>query len=268
LSLDGSTLYVGLNGDTDYLAAIDSTTLAPRHHVTLGGFIHDAGTSSPTVGPDGDVFFGVLPGYHFRGVLQHFSADLSGTFTPASFGWDETVSIVPSSMVPSYAGSSSYLLMSKYNDYKSAGGTGINRLAILDPEATQIDPVTGQLVMKEVLSIAGVTADPTLPAVREWCINTAAVDPFSKSVLANSEDGRLYRWDLASNSFTEVVELQAVGAFEAYTPTAIGPDGTVYAINKSVLFAVGVPEPGTATLLGAGLLLVGGTARRMRKAED
>ena len=75
-------------------------------------------------------------------------------------------------------------------------------------------------------------------SVREWCINSAAVDPFSHSVLANSEDGRLYRWDLATNTLAEAVTLTA-GVGEAYTPTVIGPDGKVYAINNSILFAVG-----------------------------
>ena len=97
--------------------------------------------------------------------------------------------------------------------------------------------------MKEVLTIAGVTADSdqvaTYPnAVREWCINSAAVDPATHSVLANSEDGKIYRWDLHSNTFTEVVTLTS-GVGEAYTPTLIAGDGRVYAINNAILFAVG-----------------------------
>ena len=75
-------------------------------------------------------------------------------------------------------------------------------------------------------------------AVREWCINTIAVDPFTNSVLVNSEDGRLYRWHLPSNQFTEQIRFNN-GYAEAYTPTAIGPDGAVYAINNSTLFVVG-----------------------------
>ena len=75
-------------------------------------------------------------------------------------------------------------------------------------------------------------------AVREWCINTVAVDPFTKSVLVNNEDGKMYRWDLTSNSLTESVDM-TVGLFEAYTPTLIGPDGIVYAINNAILFALG-----------------------------
>jgi hypothetical protein len=57
-------------------------------------------------------------------------------------------------------------------------------------------------------------------------------------VLANSEDGVLYRWDLTTNTLSEQVVLTA-GLGEAYTPTLIGADGTVYAINNGTLFAVG-----------------------------
>ncbi len=88
----------------------------------------------------------------------------------------------------------------------------------------------------------GVTPDPDFPtfpgAVREWCINTAAVDPFTKSVMANSEDGKLYRWDLATNTLSERITLSG-GIGEAYTPTLIGSDGTVYAINDAVLSTIG-----------------------------
>ena len=141
-------------------------------------------------------------------------------------------------MVPSYSGSSTYLLMTKYNDYIGAGGTGINRIAVIDPNAEAPDSITGTLAMKEVLSIAGVTPDGALPAVKEWCINSAVVDPLTNSVLAGSEDGKLYRWDLSTNTLSQSVVLTP-GIGEAYTPTLVGPDGTVYAINNATLYAVG-----------------------------
>jgi hypothetical protein len=255
LSNDGSTLYVAVNtvSSVGYLLALDSTTLQPLAKVRLedprvagrDAILLDDGTASPTVGPDGDVYFGVLenPLQSSRGWLLHFSADLSQTRTPpGGFGWDDTASIVASSLVPSYQGASTYLLMTKYNNYAGLGGDGVNKIAILDPNDTQIDPRTGATVMKEVISIAGQTPDPefiaTHPgAVREWCINTAAVDPFTDSILANSEDGRLYRWDLSTNTFSQIINLTTATG-EAYTPTVIGVDGTVYAVNNATLFAV------------------------------
>ncbi|HYL88427.1 MAG TPA: hypothetical protein VEU32_06630, partial [Burkholderiales bacterium] len=123
-------------------------------------------------------------------------------------------------------------------------GDGQNRVAVLDPNQTQPDPVTGAVpVMKELLTRLGPTPDAgqiaSFPsAVMEWCINTAAVDPFTSSILVNSEDGKLYRWHLPTNQFSESMALTS-GFAEAYTPTLIGPDGGVYAINNAVLFSIG-----------------------------
>jgi hypothetical protein len=174
----------------------------------------------------------------YRGWLLHFNSMLSQKKTTGDFGWDDTPSLVPAFMVPSYTGTSSYLLMTKYNDYASAGGTGLNKIAVLDPNATETDPATRATVMKEVLTILGPTPSTTEAGVKEWCINSAAVDPASSSILANSEDGKLYRWNLLNNSFSQSIVLTP-GLGEAYTPTLIGADGTVYAINNATLFAVG-----------------------------
>jgi hypothetical protein len=266
ISPDGSLLYVAVdNGNYGYLLALNSTTLALVSRVRLtdpssgmDADLYDGSSAAPTVGPDGDVYFGVLenpfPNHNDRGWLLHFSSDLSKTKIPGSFGWDDTPSIVGASLVPSYHGHSSYLLMTKYNNYAGVGsGDGHNRIAILDPNATEHDPVIPQtLVMKEVITILGVTPDPNFPdfpgAVREWCINTAAVDPFTKSILANSEDGKLYRWDLTSNTLSESITL-STGIGEAYTPTVIGSDGTAYAINDAILDAIGASKKSDSLFL-------------------
>jgi hypothetical protein len=217
----------------------------------LDAFLFDGTSATPAVGPDGDVYFGVLenpfPNHNNRGWLLHFNSDLSQAKIPGSFGWDDTPSIVPASLVRSYTGKSSYLLMTKYNNYAGIGtGDGKNRIAILDPNATEKDPIIPSvLVMNEVMTILGPTTDKKsgIPgAVKEWCINTAAVDPFTKSILANSEDGKLYRWNLTTNKLTQKIKLSP-GIGEAYTPTVIGSDGTAYAINDAILDAIGTKAP-------------------------
>ncbi len=257
LSTDGVLVYVAVNSSDfgfGYLVAMNATTLKPLRAVRLkdpasglDASLSDDSSAAPTVGPDGDVYYGVLenpfPDHNDRGWLLHFNKALSQTKTPGSFGWDDTPSVVSSSLVPSYKGKSTYLLMTKYNNYAGVGGDGVNKIAILDPNATEADPVIPSTkVMNEVLAIKGVTPDPEFPqfpgAVREWCINTAAVDPITKSILANSEDGNLYRWDLTTNTFTQKIVLSS-GIGEAYTPTEIGPDGTAYAINDAILDAIG-----------------------------
>jgi len=267
LNRSGDTLYIAVNNlsgsgfGTGYLLALDSQTLAQRSKVRLrdaenpanNAILPDDGTASPTVGPDGDVYYGVLenpPGANnFRGWLLHFNHDLSQVKTPGAFGWDDTASIVPAAAVPSYSGVSPYLVLTKYNNYAGSGGNGVNRLAILDPNVVVSDPATGAKVMARVITIAGPTPDQDLVdagyprAVREWCINTAAVDVKTRCALVNNEDGILYRWDFTTNKLSEKVVLtQGIG--EAYTPTIVGPDGIVYAINNARLFAVGeAPAP-------------------------
>ena len=257
LSLDRSTLYVAVNADPGsgtvqggYLLALDSTTLALQSRALLvdprsGTFarVSDDGTASPTIGPDGDVYFGVLEttfGTHNgRGWLLHYDATLATLRTPGGFGWDDTASVVDASLVPSYDGSSPYLLMVKYNNYRGAGtGDGANKVAIIDPHATQVDPISGLPIMKEVLTLLGPSFESgNSGPVVEWCINTAAVDPFTRSVLVNSEDGYLYRWDLATNTASQRIRLTS-GIGESYTPTAVGADGAVYAVNNAVLFSL------------------------------
>jgi hypothetical protein len=260
LSNDHKTLYIAVSQGSwaaGYLVSLDSRTLAPIAHVLLKDVQHpandaylvDDGTASPTVGPDGDVFFGVLENpslsNHDRGWMLHFDSTLSVSKTPGAFGWDDTPSIVPAAAVPSYTGASAYLLLTKYNNYANPGigGNGVNKVAILDPDATETDPVSGQTTMNEVITVAGVTPDTEFlsfapNAVKEWCINSAAVDPSTKCALVNSEDGKVYRWDFTTNTLTQAVVLTS-GYGEAYTPSLVGPNGTVYVINNATIFAVG-----------------------------
>jgi hypothetical protein len=258
ISSDQKTVYIAVsdgpsNGFSGYLLGLDAATLKPKYKVRLKGpidaddaVLNDDSSASPTIGPDGDVFMGVLehlPPYHnARGWLLHFDSKLEVTKVPGSFGWDETASILPASAVPSYKGRSKYLLMSKYNNYAGFGtGNGHNEIAILDPAASQPDSYSTSKVsvMKEVMTIAGPTPFPGgIPGqTYEWCIDTAAVDPATHSVFANSEDGHLYRWDLTTNTISQKILLNAPRP-EAYTPTVVGADGAVYAINNATFYAV------------------------------
>lgn len=259
LSLDQRTLYVAVNTSptntlqTGYLLALDSATLALKAKRVLvdprsaqPARISDSSTASPSIGPDGDVYYGVLDGtredHNGRGWLLHFDATLATSKLPGSFGWDDTPAVVPAGMVGGYTGTSTYLLLVKYNNYYGVGtGNGRNEMAVLDPNDSQVDRFSpaAVTVMREVLTIVGPTPDADTPGgVREWCVNTAVVDPQTASVLVNNEDGVLYRWDLRSNRFTESVRLNT-GVGQAYTPTLIGPNGVVYSINAATLNAVG-----------------------------
>jgi hypothetical protein len=252
LSIDHQTLYFPVSagpGLAGYLVSVSAATLTPLAKVRLtdpntglDARVLDISTASPTIGLDGDVYFGAFESTcclnHARGWMLHYNGALTVTKTPGAFGWDADASTIPRALVPSYAGTSQYLILTKYNNYDGVGGDGNNKVAVLDPNATMTDPVTGVSVMKEVITVSGPTPDGPPPAVREWCINSAAIDLVTKSAMINSEDGKLYRWDFTTNTLSQTITLTA-GVGEAYTPTIIGPDGTVYAINDAMLFAVG-----------------------------
>jgi hypothetical protein len=256
ISRDGKTVYIAVADDNTgrgILLGLNSKTLETKYSTPLTdpyfnqpAIVFGDSSASPTIGPDGDVYYGVVESdfetHNDRGWLLHFDAKLKKSKIPGSFGWDDTVSVVPSSAVPSYTGSSSYLLMSKYNNYYGfPTGDGHNKIAILDPSAKENDPILPSVkVMNEVLTILGPTQEPGEPkgVVYEWCINSAVVDVANKSVIANSEDGHTYRWDLTNNTLTSALPLNAPTG-EAYTPTLIGPDGQIYSINDAHLYAIG-----------------------------
>ncbi len=256
-SADGTTVYVTVNNSSGkgYLCALNSTTLATKSSAilydprstpsnVLYGYVDDDGSATPSVGPDGDVYYGVLAynisDNNYRGFLLHFDSTLTTSKLPSAFGWDDTASIVPASAVPSYTGPSSYLLLTKYNNYANGGGNGVNQLAVVDPNTSMVDPISGVTTMQTVITVNGVTPDLDFPnnpgAVREWCINSAAIDVINKCAVVNSEDGHVYRWNFVTNQLTTGL-LLAPPTGEAYTPTVIGPDGAVYAINNARLFS-------------------------------
>jgi hypothetical protein len=248
LSPAGTTVYITVTSPArGFLVGLNATTLKPRFHVLLKdpvsgkpALISTSSSASPTVGPDGDVYYGVLenpfPNHDDRGWLLHYNATLTQAKIPGSFGWDNTASVLPASAVPSYHGSSPYLLVSKYNNYLGIGphGDGHNKVAVLDPRSSQKDPYANVSVMKAVKTILSPVHVPGAPAGAryDWCINSAVADPADDSVIVNSEDGILYRWDLVHNTLAEKIRLNGPRP-EAYTPTVIGPDGTVYAINNA-----------------------------------
>jgi hypothetical protein len=111
---------------------------------------------------------------------------------------------------------------------------------VLDPNGTQPDPAEAAVsVMREILIVTAPTVDPgTVGGRREWCVNTAVVDPATRAAFINSEDGRAYRWDFTTNTLSQSVVMNS-GLGQAYTATVMGPGGILYAVNNAQLHAIG-----------------------------
>ena len=189
------------------------------------------------------MYFGVLEAtfgsHNGRGWLLHFDATLATSLVPGGFGWDDTASIVPASMVPSYGGSSSYLLMTKYNNYAGIGsGDGANRVAVIDPRASQTDPISGLPIMKEVLTMLGPTFESGTSGPVRGVVHQHRRRRPADEVDPGQQRGRLsLPLGPDDEPLTQRIRLTS-GIGESYTPTAIGADGAVYAVNNAVLFSI------------------------------
>jgi hypothetical protein len=248
-------------------------------------YVMDDGTSSPMVGPDGDVYFGVWYTNISRGFMLHFSGDLTTPKTAGAFGWDDTAAVVPSTIVPGYTGTSTYLICTKYNNYADTGayGDGSNKIAILDPNAAETytiqygtdnpggimvgDNVSGTTTgasyqtMQEVIALLGITPNTSegLEGVREWCVNTVAIDIPGKGAVVNSEDGHTYRWDFTTNAITDNLNLEPPTG-EAYTPTLASKDGIAFSVNNATVFAMWDGVKPSAISTSAGASIIGGNS--------
>jgi hypothetical protein len=207
----------------------------------------DDSSSTPTVAPDGSIFYGAYTAYNFaQGHLMHFSAngDFLGAF---NFGWDTTPAIYP------HGGT--YSVVIKNNHY--AGGS-----YCVDPNWCPVARTDADLLGKESFFVTqlspnlniewtfqstntqscvrqpdgSLSCQSTHPNGFEWCVNAPLVDA-TGTVYANSEDGNLYAIGQGGVLVQKMFQQLALGA--AYTPASIDSSGRIYSQNAGHLFVVG-----------------------------
>jgi hypothetical protein len=174
--------------------------------------VNNQSTSTPVVGPDGRVFYG---GWNSNeqsdGYLYEFSPD--GTFLGEyPFGWDTTPVIYPDPMDPNH-----YFLGEKKNMYTSRRFFWV----WIDPDG-----------MTEVASWE------LMPSgTDELCVNAGVVDA-NLNTFFLGENGILYKVPFMSSTASSQISLGAPRN-AAYTPTAMGPDGTIFALDDRSFYIVG-----------------------------
>jgi outer membrane protein assembly factor BamB len=222
----------------------------PAQNTRPGARILDDASSSITVTPDGSVLYGAYTRYDFaRGHLMKF--DAAGQFQGAySFGWDTTPAI--------YRHDGTYSIVIKDNEYGGGPqfGSYCNVDAICPPRQngpffiTQLGSnlnvewkfqnANNQVCTRNpdgsITCVPNTSGTPWPNVGFEWCINAPVID-VNGVVYANSEDGNVYAINQGGTPRANIFLNQALGA--AYTPLAIGPDGTIYTENKGILSAVG-----------------------------
>jgi hypothetical protein len=215
------------------------------------GRVVDDSSSSPTIAPDGSIYYGAYSRYNWaQGHMFRFSAN--GDFLNAfNFGWDNTPAIYP------HGGTFSVIF--KNNHY---GGTGfgsycddpnwcpersVPNSSLLGPEAYFVSSFTPNLNLEwsfQNTNTQSCTRNPDgsvtcvsdHPNGFEWCVNAAVVDS-NGTVYANSEDGNLYAIGQGGVLVQNIFQQLAIGA--AYTPASIDGNGRIYSQNDGHLFVVG-----------------------------
>ena len=222
----------------------------PEVNTPPPGRVTDDSSASPTIAPDGSIFFGAYTRYNFaQGHMLHFSAngDFLNSFT---FGWDNTPAIYPHGGTYSvifknnhYGGGpnfGSYCDDSNWCPERSASQT-------LGPQSffvTQLDPNLNIEWSFQNTNTQSCTRNPdgSLTCVSdhpdgfEWCVNAAIVDA-NGVVYANSEDGNLYAIGQGGVLLERMFQQLALGA--AYTPASMDSSGRIYSQNAGHLFVVG-----------------------------
>ncbi len=220
----------------------------PAQNTPGAGRILDDESSTPTVAPDGSIFFGAYSRYNYaQGHLMHFSAkgDYLGAF---GFGWDSTVAV--------YQHDGTYSVVIKNNHY-SGLGSYCNDPTICPTDRTATNPVSPEEFFVTQLSPnltiewsfkntntqsctrnadGSITCVSDHPNSFEWCVNAPVIDT-NGVVYANSEDGNLYAINQGGALKQKLFQQLALGA--AYTPTSLGGDGKIYSQNAGHLFVVG-----------------------------
>ncbi len=219
----------------------------------------DAGTSSPVVLPDGNIYFGAYTRYNIaRGHAYKLNGSNGSILATYDFGWDDTQAV--------FQHDGTYSIVMKDNHYDEEAGFYCNGFSGAPLSLTvcaftgipagpfYITQVNSNLVPEWKFKstetrdchrnsdgLITCLSDGKHPHGFEWCINAPAVDG-NGNVYVESEDGNIYVLTQGhSGIFTtptaKFFTNLAVGA--AYTPFSIDHEGRLYGQNNGHLFVLG-----------------------------
>jgi hypothetical protein len=245
---DGCNVLLPPNGTAGGCLPGTKKGVDPATNNTPAGRILDESSASPTIGPDGSIYYGVYTRYNWaQGHLMHF--DKNGHFLNAYlFGWDATPGIYPHN--------NSYSVVLKENHY---GGVGsyCNDATICPPDRTATYPnnpeesLISQFNPNLIREWAykntntnscardasgNVTCVSDHPDSFEWCVNSVVIDK-SGIVYGASEDGNIYTINQGGTLHDSRFLSLSLGA--AYTPTAMDSQGRLFAQNYGDVFVLG-----------------------------